>query len=46
MDKSDRIYIARRPRLGLDRPTYTWRMLGWLCLACAAVSALAWWKFS
>lgn len=43
MNVNDRIYIPRKPRLGLDRPNYHWRRLGWLFLACALVSAVIGW---
>lgn len=44
MDNSDRtrIYIPRRPRLGLDRPAYRWRIAGWLGAACAAMCGVVW----
>jgi len=45
MDRSERIYIApkrgrlpRKPRLGLDRPAYTWRSLMWLCVAGSLIT--------
>lgn len=45
MDKinpQDRIYVPRKPRLGLSRPDYRWSDLAWLLTACAAVTGLVW----
>jgi hypothetical protein len=45
MDKKNYlpIEVPRRPaRLGLDRPNYGWRTVGWLCLGCAAASGVVW----
>lgn len=39
-----RIYtVPRKPRLSLDMPRDRWRTLGWLLLACAAVSGVIGW---
>lgn len=44
---SERIYIPpRKTRLGLDMPRYQWRHVGYLLLACAAVSAVVWWRLA
>lgn len=44
MDRSDHIFIPRKPRLGLDRPTYAngWRFVSLLLAICALVSFLIW----
>jgi hypothetical protein len=42
MDVKDRIYVARRPRLGLDRPNYRVRHLSYAVTACVVISALIW----
>lgn len=42
----DRIYIPPRRRLGLDPAPWNLKHLGFALLACAAVSALIWWRLS
>lgn len=38
-----KIHVApKRTRLGLDRPDYRWRHLGFLLLGCALVSLAVW----
>lgn len=43
MDKL-KIYVdpPRMPRLGLDRPNYHWRHIGWLLAGCAAACGVVW----
>ena len=38
--RAEYIPPPRAPRLGLDPPAYRWRTLGWLLLACAAVTGV------
>lgn len=37
-------HLAHRHRMGLDRPNYTLKHLGYLLLACAALSAWIGWR--
>lgn len=43
MIESERIHIPpKRTRLGLDRPDYRWRHLGFVLLALSLVSGAVW----